>query len=162
MIAVVLKDIWQYAINNEPTNIYSPPPKKANTLHPTTGLCIRLLGFAPDDWAFHPTTGLCKRLLGFHPATGLCIRLLGFNSNTHFLPNPQKPTQFRPTYFHRPFPIESRAVINGILPYTKAMRKPSIERNMDGTVGGVKAGHLGLSRAMNGAHRQKLKAGHKT
>ena len=53
--------------------------------HPTTGLCTRRLGFAPDDWALHPTTGLCTRLLGFapdywalHPTTGLCTRLLGF------------------------------------------------------------------------------------
>ena len=43
--------------------------RKANTLHPTTGLCTQLLGFAPDHWALHPTTGLCITLLGFHPNT---------------------------------------------------------------------------------------------
>ena len=54
-------------------------------LDPTTGLCTRLLGFAPDDWAQHTTTGLFTRLPGFapdywafHPTTGLCTRLLGF------------------------------------------------------------------------------------
>ena len=35
--------------------------------HPTTGLCIRLLSFAPDYWALHPTTGLCTRRPGFAP-----------------------------------------------------------------------------------------------
>ena len=53
--------------------------------HPTTGLCTRRLGFSPDYWAFQPTTGLCIQLLGFspdywafHPTTRLCTRLLGF------------------------------------------------------------------------------------
>ena len=64
----------------------------------------RLLSFAPDDWVLHPTTGLCTRLLGFaarndwalqlgfapdywalHPSTGLCTRLLGFHPNTEVL-----------------------------------------------------------------------------
>ena len=36
-------------------------------MHPTTGIFTRLLGFAPDYWAFHPTTGLCTRRLGFAP-----------------------------------------------------------------------------------------------
>ena len=35
----------------------------------------RLLGFAPDYWAFYPTTEL------FYPATGLCNQLLGFIPN---------------------------------------------------------------------------------
>ena len=53
-------------------------------MHPTTGLCTRLLGFSPDYWAFHPTTGLFTRLLCFspdcctsHPKTGLFTRRLG-------------------------------------------------------------------------------------
>ena len=33
------------------------------------GKKFKILGFAPDYWAFHPTTGLCTRLLGFHPNT---------------------------------------------------------------------------------------------
>ena len=60
----------------------------ANTLHPTTGLCTRLLGSALDYWALHSTTGLLTRLLGFspddwafHPTTGLFTRLLGFASD---------------------------------------------------------------------------------
>ena len=36
-----------------------------------TGLCTRLLGVSPDDWALHLTTGLttelCTRLPGFAP-----------------------------------------------------------------------------------------------
>ena len=47
--------------------------RKANTLHPTTGLCTRPLGLAPDYWALQPTTCLCTRLLGFSP------QLLGFS-----------------------------------------------------------------------------------
>ena len=61
--------------------------------HPTTGICTQLywalrpttLGFPPDYWTLHPTTGLCTRPLGLapdnwalHPTTGLCTRLLGF------------------------------------------------------------------------------------
>ena len=60
----------------------------------------RLLGFAPDDWAFHPTIGLFIRRLGFstddcalHPTTGVApdywafTRLLGFCPNTRLLPD---------------------------------------------------------------------------
>ena len=36
-------------------------------LHPKTGLCTRLLGFALDYWALHPTTGLWTRQVGFAP-----------------------------------------------------------------------------------------------
>ena len=69
----------------------------------------RLLGFAPDDWAFHPATRLfiprlgfapfCTRLLGsapdywaLHPTAGLApsdwafTRLLGFCPNTKVFP----------------------------------------------------------------------------
>ena len=55
-------------------------------LHPTTGLCTRLLGL-------HPTTGLCTRLLGFapdyrafHPTNRLCTRLLGILGGSWDLP----------------------------------------------------------------------------
>ena len=42
-----------------------------------TGLCTRLLGFAPDYWVFtrllglHPTTGLAPDDWAFHPTTAL-------------------------------------------------------------------------------------------
>ena len=42
-------------IMNPPTY---PIQGDANTLHPTTGLCTQLLGFALDYWASHATTGL--------------------------------------------------------------------------------------------------------
>ena len=58
-----IKIIWHFATINAPANI--PDRKKAHILAPTTGLCSRLLGFAPDYWALHPTTELCPRLLGF-------------------------------------------------------------------------------------------------
>ena len=135
--------IWQYAINNEPTNV--PDINKGShtspdywALHPTTGLLTRLLGFALDYWALHPTTGLFTRRLSFspedwalHPTTGLCIRLLGFASDywallptvglspeyQDFARNPTGLTQFRPTYINKPFPIEFPVIINGILPH---------------------------------------------
>ena len=47
-------------------------------LHPTTGLCTRLLGFAPESWALHPTAGLLPDYWDLHPTTGLFIQLLGF------------------------------------------------------------------------------------
>ena len=57
-----------------PVNIKSIPnfrSKSDRAWHPTTGLCTRLLGFAPNYWALHPTTGLCTQLLGFPPNTEL-------------------------------------------------------------------------------------------
>ena len=70
----------------------------------------RRLRFSPDYWVFHPTTGLCTRRLGLHPTTGLSAEYRVFD------PNLKKLTQYRPTYFHGLFPIESRAIINGIFP----------------------------------------------
>ena len=66
------RNMWQYAINNEPTNVLDQ--KKAHTLHPKTGLFTRLLGFAPEDWALHPTTGLSPNYWTF-------IRIICFVSN---------------------------------------------------------------------------------
>ena len=50
-------------------------------LHPTTGLCTRLLGLAPDSWALHSTTRLSSDHGALHPTTGLCTRLLGITSD---------------------------------------------------------------------------------
>ena len=43
---------------------YAGKKSKYLALHPTTGLCTRLLGFAPDYWALHPTTGLLPEYRG--------------------------------------------------------------------------------------------------
>ena len=82
----IAQAILEYAINSAPTDVHDKKKSQHTSpdywaLHPTTGLCPRLLGFDPDYWALHPTTGLCARLLGFapddwalHPMTGLCTR----------------------------------------------------------------------------------------
>ena len=108
----------------------------------TKGQHPRLLNFQPnnglstDSWAFQPATGPSKRLLGLATDYWLFNRLLGFSSDDWalhpttgllseyrvFYPNPKKSTQFRPMYFHKPFPTESWAIVNGILPYKSSHR----------------------------------------
>ena len=107
--------------------------RESRALHLSTGVCTRLVGFAPDDWPLHPTLGfapettrLCTQLLCFaqkywafnnrvvlHSTTGLSSEYQGF---TH---TPIEPTQFRPMYTTDQFPIEFPAMMHGILPYER-------------------------------------------
>ena len=73
---------------------------KCWALHPTTGLCTRLLGLAPDYWALHPTTGLSSEYWALHPTTGLSSEYQVYD------PNPKKLTQFRTAYFDMSIPNE--------------------------------------------------------
>ena len=103
-------NIWEYAINSEPTNVHDKKKSQHTApdywaLHPTTGLCTQLLGFAPDDWALDPTTGLSPDYWAFTRISRFCLK-----------PNGAK--CFRPTYTNKPFPIEIPAITNGILPYS--------------------------------------------
>ena len=74
--------------------------------HPTAGLLTRLLGFAPNYWAFHPTTGLCTRLLGFAPDCWALHTTTGLSSECRFFdPTPKSPHSTDQRTFMCHFPL---------------------------------------------------------
>ena len=136
-------DIWEYAINSEPTNVHDKKKSQHTApdywalhlttglctqllgFHPATGLCTRLLGFAPDCWALPPTTGLCARLLGFapddwalDPTTGLSPDYWAFTRISRFCLKPNGANMLQTNvHSNKSFPIEIPAG-----PFTRLLR----------------------------------------